>query len=92
MRIPFLVGSILEKNSLLGAVFTWSTKTLEKRTKFIQAKQIECLCSQRKGRKQEERKELRDGERLGKLGSKGRENTMLEGQLKEINNDDQKLI
>ena len=39
MRISFHVGSILEKNSPLGAISTWNTKTLEKRTNFIHMKQ-----------------------------------------------------
>lgn len=39
MRISFHVGSILEKNSPLGAMSTWNTKTLEKRTNFIHMKQ-----------------------------------------------------
>jgi len=39
MRISFHEGSILEKNSPLGAMSTWNTKTLEKRTNFIHMKQ-----------------------------------------------------
>ena len=39
MRISFHVGSILEKNSPLGAMSTWNTKTQEKRTNFIHMKQ-----------------------------------------------------
>lgn len=90
MRISFHVGSTLEKNSPLGAMSTWDTKTLQKRTNFIHMKQREYTENKKKVGGKEIIQRWRVTENIV---SKGWETTMLDGQLKEkINDDGLKLI